>query len=527
MQLRPYQSTAIERLYTYFDRDGGNPLIVIPTGGGKSLVIAEFIRRALIDYPGTRVLVLTHVKELIEQNYREMIGLWRDCPAGIYSASVGRRDLHAPVLFAGIQSIHKKALQLGRCDLVLVDEAHLIPRSGSTMYGRFLAELSQVNPYAKVVGFTATPYRLGQGLLTEGNNAVFNDIAFEVSVRELIDNGWLSPLITRPIDANIDTSAVAVRGGEFVAGELERAADAVTEAAVAEIVRHGQDRRGWLAFCAGVDHANHVAEAIRAHGISAETVTGATPKAERERLIEAFKSQRIRCLTNANVLTTGFNARHVDLLAMLRPTQSTGLYIQMAGRGTRLCDGKTDCLVLDFAGNIDRHGPIDAVKPRRPGRGGGDAPVKYCPPEDQGGCGHLNFAGARYCVRCDYEFQPPDVQIEAEATTAPILSTGLPAGPQWLNVNDVRYHRHEKPGKPPSLRVVYQCGLAWHSEWVCVEHDGYARSKAVQWWQKRAPAAPVPNTVAEALGMTEALAVPRAIAVRPAGQYIEIVGAKL
>ena len=164
IQLRPYQSAAIEAIYGYFSRQSGNPLIVLPTGTGKSVCIAAFMKRAIGDWSDTRILIVTHVKELIAQNYGELIRLWPGAPAGIYSAGLNKRDLHAQILFAGIQSIHKRAYDIQRCDLALIDEAHLIPRTSNTMYRRFLGELATINPHLKVIGFTATPYRLDSGI---------------------------------------------------------------------------------------------------------------------------------------------------------------------------------------------------------------------------------------------------------------------------------------------------------------------------------------------------------------------------
>ncbi len=337
LTLRPYQRQAIDAIYGYFAENAGHPLVVIPTAGGKSLVMAAFIEGVLRAWPDQRILVVTHVRELIAQNHAELIGLWPGAPAGIFSAGLGRRDLRARILFAGIQSIHRRAWEVQQCDLVLIDEAHLIPGSSDTMYRRFLDTLGRINPQLKVIGFTATPYRLDSGMLHEGKGALFTDIAFEVSVRQLIDDGWLCPLVSKAAETRLDVTGVATRGGEFVPGQLQAAVDLpeITEAAIDEMVRLGAERRSWLAFCAGVEHATHVAEAIRARGFSAATIFGDTPKPERDRIIAAFKRGEIRALASMGVLTTGFNAPGVDLIAMLRPTKSTGLYVQMAGRASR------------------------------------------------------------------------------------------------------------------------------------------------------------------------------------------------
>lgn len=520
LTLRPYQRAAIDAIYAYFAEKCGHPLITIPTAGGKSLVMASFIREVLEQWPDQRILIVTHVRELIAQNHAELMRLWPDASAGIYSAGLGRRDLGARILFAGIQSIHRKAYDVQQCNLVLVDEVHLVPRTSDTMYRRFLDDLATINPYLKIIGFTATPYRLDSGLLHRGEDALFTDIAFEVSVRELIDEGWLCPLVTKSTAAQLDVKGVGTRGGEFIAGQLQAAVDRaeVTAAAVDEIVAYGKDRRSWLAFCTGVDHAGHVAQAIRERGFSCATVFGDTPKAERDRTIAAFKRREIRALASMGVLTTGFNAPAVDLIAMLRPTKSTGLYVQMAGRGTRVAAGKSDCLVLDFAGNVARHGPIDAVNPREPGKGDGEAPVKTCPD-----CQTILPAATATCPHCGHVFPAPEVKIEATATTLQILTTGKP---QWLPVAEVAYARHEKPGRPASLRVDYRCGLVRHREWICIEHTGFARQKAVAWWRRRAPEMPVPLTVDDALAQADRLMVPAEIAVRPSGRFTEVVGAR-
>jgi len=516
--LRPYQRAAIDGIYRYFERASGCPLVVIPTAGGKSLVMAWFIREVMETWPDQRILVLTHVRELIAQNFAELVSLWPLAPAGIYSAGLGQRDIDARILFAGIQSVHKRAHAIGQADLVLVDEAHLIPRRSGTMYRRFLGELNRLNPHMKIIGLTATPYRLGSGLLHKGKDALFDAIAYEVPVRNLVSQGYLAPLIAKQTDTRLDVTGVGSRGGEFIAGQLEAAVDkqAITRAAVDEIVALGKERRSWLAFCSGVSHARHVRDAIRERGFSCECIFGDTPKAERDDIVERFKQGEIRALASMGVLTTGFNAPAVDLIAMLRPTKSTGLYVQIAGRGTRLAPGKENCLVLDFAGNVARHGPIDAVNPKTPGKGDGEAPIKVCPE-----CQTINYAGVRHCMECDFEFPAPQIRIESHASTLAIMTSGQP---QWIKVTGMSCHRHEKPGKPPSLRVEYQCGMVRHREWVCLEHTGYARQKAVQWWLRCAPSSPVPATIAQALERVHELRVPTRIRVRAAGRFTEITG---
>jgi len=528
LALRPYQREAIDALYSWFNDNDGNPLVVIPPGAGKSLVIATFIREALEAWPDTRVLVLTHVKELISQNFQELLGFWPDAPAGIQSAGLGKRDLHSRILFAGIQSIHKHAVTLQRVDLVLVDEAHLIPRNADTMYGRFLDQLRQINPYIKIVGFTATPYRLDSGMLHKGEGAVFSDVAYDAGIRDVIEQGYLTQPITQDALARINTDGIGTRGGEFIAGQLARAASdpEAVEAIAGEIVEAGRDRKGWIVFGCGVEHCTMLRDALRDRGVTCEAIYGKAAAADRDSIIAAFKRQEIQALVSVAVLTTGFNARHVDLIAIARPTKSVGLYIQMVGRGTRLSPGKTDCLVLDFGGNAQRHGPIDAPRVKAPGTGDADMPEKQCKDRVIGGfqitgCDAFNLIAAGKCISCGQPFAR-ESKVDLTASAAAILTTHIK--PEWLPVTDVMYRRHEKPGKPPSLCVTYLTGFNAHREWSCFEHTGPARMRAVQWWQKRAPATRVPNTVAEAMDNLTALRKPTQILVRKAGKYTEIVG---
>ena len=523
LELRPYQQSAITAIYNYFEDHHGNPLVVIPTAGGKSLVMASFIDGVLKAWPDQRILIVTHVRELIAQNHAEMLGLWPEAPAGIYSAGLGRRDVEARILFAGIQSIHRRPAEIGHCDLILIDEAHLIPGKENTMYRRFLDRMKRINPKVKVIGLTATPYRLDSGMLHEGENALFSDIAYEVSVRDLIADGYLSPLVSKQPDTTLDVTGVGSRGGEFIASDLQKAVDkdVITSAAVEEIIAYGKDRKSWLAFCSGISHATHVAEEFRRRGISCATIFGDTPKDERDRIIADFKAGKIRALASMGVLTTGFNAPAVDLVAMLRPTKSAGLYVQMAGRGTRLAPGKQDCLVLDFAGNVKRHGPIDLVKPKRPGSGDGEAPVKVCPD-----CDSIVAAAALECPDCGFIFPARQVKVAPTASTLAVLSSAKSRRPEWLQVSDISYQRHNKPGGRPSLKVTYQCGLSWHSEWICLEHTGYPRTKAEIWWRERAPGIPVPRSVDAALALTNRLRRPSHISVRPSGNYTEITRAR-
>jgi len=524
IQLRPYQSEAIDATLKYFAEEEGNPLIVLPTGTGKSVVIAEFCRRILGQWPDTKILVVTHVRELIRQNHEELKALWSDAPAGINSAGLKKREYDPPIVFCGIQSVYNKASRFTKVDLVLVDEAHLIPRKTNTMYQKFLNNLKLMNPHVRVIGLTATPYRLDTGLLHSGKDALFDAISYEAELKDMVKGGYLTKLVSKQPKTKLDVRNVSVRGGEFVAGELQRAVDRkdVNEAAVQEILSYGADRQSWLIFCSGVSHATHIAELITKRGISCATIFGETPAAERDQIVADFKARKIRAIASMGVLTTGFNAPAVDLLALLRPTQSTGLYIQIMGRGMRNAPGKENCLVLDFAGNIARHGPVDKVNPKKPRKtdGEGVAPVKECPE-----CNSIVFAGSAECPDCGYVWPPKEPEIDATASTLPVMSESLPV--KWVPVNSVAYRQHVKPGSPNSMRVEYRSGLTVYREWVCFDHKGYPRDKAVKWWAQRMTGPGIlPRNTEEAIKESSKLVKPVEIRVQNNGKYTEIVAFK-
>jgi DNA repair protein RadD len=523
--LRPYQRASLDALYVYWAQGRGNALIVLPTGAGKSLVLAALCQEILRDYPTLRIAIVTHVRELISQNFIELLRLWPAAPAGIYSAGIGRRDARSKILFCGIQSVWKRTREIGAIDLLLVDEAHLIPRAETTTYRKFIERLRELTPDMRIVGLTATAFRLDSGRLDRGDDKVFDDIVYEANVRDLIKQGYLSPLISKATAQQLDVTGVGKRGGEYIPGQLEAAVDtdAICQAAAQEMARFGAERKAWLAFCAGINHAQHMRDAIRATGFTCETVTGETPKAERDRIINAFRNGQICCLTSVGVLGTGFNVPAVDLIALLRPTQSAGLFLQQVGRGLRKAQGKSDCLVLDFAGNTRRHGPIDTITAASADKAKGDGEAKVmakeCPE-----CHSLVHLCVMLCPDCGHEWmrdEKPKHEAVADATTS-ILSTGQP---QWLAVDAVRYYRHEKPGSPPSLRAEYWCGMVTHRQWLCFEHQGFARQKAENWWLRAAGnLIAIPATVDEALARVNELRTPTEIQVRPNGRFFDIVG---
>jgi len=540
ISLRPYQSAAVEAVYRHLRQHDDNPVVVLPTGAGKTATLATICNDVVRKWNG-RALVLAHVKELLEQTAGTLRRMAPGLDVGVYSAGLGRRDTQHPVIVAGIQSIYRRAAELDAFDIALIDESHMIPPEGDGMYRQFLADAKVINPHLRVIGLTATPFRMSSGMICRPDHFL-NRICYEVGVKELIRDGYLCPLRTKAGIVRADTSTLHVRGGEFVAAEAESLMDqeALVGAACAEIVQQTRDRQSVLIFAAGIQHGMHIVETLkREHGLECGFVTGDTPAGERDRLIARFRRQNgkdlfadnrpLKYLCNVNVLTTGFDAPNVDCVAMLRPTMSPGLYYQMVGRGFRLCEGKSDCLVLDFGGNVLRHGPVDDLRVEEPGKGNGEAPAKECPE-----CCALIHAAYAVCPECGYQFPPPERQKhEAKASTEGVLS-GQETVTEYP-VHEVRYAVHYKKDAPPdhprTMRVEYRIGWQKYvSEWICVEHTGYARAKAEGWWSQRS-GDPMPGNADEAVALADGGGLARPLAVqvrRVAGDpYDRIVGYSL
>lgn len=531
---RDYQEFAVQGIFDYFSSHPvGNPLIAMPTGTGKSPVIAWFMERALKWYPNTRILVLTHVKELIEQNFKTFKRVWPNSPAGIYSSGLKKKESHLPITFAGIASIFRRSQLFGHIDLIIIDEAHLVSDSDSAMYMEFIMKMKVINPSIRIIGLTATTWRTGMGSLTNGR--IFNDIAVDLTTVEcfnwFIAQGWLKPLVPRPMNTEFDIGRVSTSNtGEYNLGELQDAVDKqpINEAAITEIMHYGSNRQAWLIFASGVDHAIHLGQILDSRGVRNTVVHSRMADTDRDKAIDGFKTGIYQAIVNNGILTTGFDHPAIDLIAMLRPTKSSSLWVQMLGRGTRPCATAADCLVLDFARNTPRLGPInDPVLPKQRGQGGGGgmAPVKVCP-----GCGNYIHASLTICNYCGTEI-PRELKISDEAGTQALIkknSDNSPPVPQKIletfNVTKVTYGCHKKIGKPDSLKVTYYTTNKYQrfEEWVCPEHLKI-RGRASQWWRARSNS-PLPDTTAEALECVEELSIPETITVRMDSNWKEVVG---
>lgn len=533
MKPRDYQEFAINSIFKYFADGGiGNPLVLMPTGTGKSIVIGEFVKRTLLQWPHSRLMMLTHVKELIAQNMDKLIKVWPLAPVGIYSAGLGKKDAFYPVTFGGISSVAKAKNMhaFGKIDLLLIDEAHLVSPNDAAQYNRIIKTFKKMNPNLKVIGFTATDFRLGHGRLTE-NDHLFTDVCVNMTTLEgfnwFIEQGYLVPLVPKKPRLQIDISQVHMRGGEYVENEAQAAMDKheITRAAIDEMLEYGAERKRWLIFAQGVNHAEHVHQMLIERGANATYVHSKMTKERRDNAIEGFKAGYYDIIVNNGILTTGFDCPEVDLIGVLRLTQSPGLWVQILGRGTRpvYAEGhdlntkegrlsaiansiKKNCLVLDFAGNTKRLGPINnPVIPRFKGSGGGgEAPVKVCDV-----CMCYNHASVRYCKECGNEFIAA-VKIQQYAGTENLIADNevKQLESTIFNVDKITYKLHKnRSGLNNSLKVSYYCGLRRFAEYICLEHTGYPLVKARNWWRDASTQAqkPAPITVEAALAQVDFL----------------------
>ena len=482
MTLRTYQTEAVDAAYDAW-ADGENALVVLPTGSGKTHVIAQVAKDAVEQKE--RVLVVAHVKELLHQSMEKLKTAAPDLDVGIYSAGIGRRDTEQPVIICGIQSVFDKAALLGHRDTVIIDEVHRVPREETSRYQTLLSGLRATNAGVKVLGLTATPYRMDAGYIY-GKDQIFSRTCYEASIVDLMEQGHLSRISNKAgaKDALPNLKGIRTRAGDFDQDELSKRVndEKTVTAMVADVLVKSKDRKSILVFGVDIAHCGMIRRLIAEAGEVVDLVTGDTPSHERVAILDGFKKGEIRFLVNCQVLTEGFDAPGVDCVVLGRPTQSAGLYYQMVGRGFRLAPGKADCLILDYGFNVVTHGPVNAIEVKAPGTGTGPTEnAKECPE-----CKTLVAAGVMECPDCQHRFPPRERAMPA-ATPDQISQIIAPDGLDWRKVIDVKYFAHTKrgaaPGHPRSLRIdMYWAINDKASLFIHVEHRGLSRQSAKSWW---------------------------------------------
>jgi DNA repair protein RadD len=511
IKLRHYQAESTPAVLKYWIKNpSGHPVVAIPTAGGKTFCIADLIQNLMGKH---KILVLSHVKEILEQNHASL-ETYLGVKVGLYSAMLGRRDIKN-ITVAGIQSVYSKASLFKGYDIVIVDEAHLVNADEGTRYEKFFSELGEHNR----VGFTATPYRLGQGYIY-GNtdDTLFDKVVCDWTLTEkfnqLIEEGFLCKLTTKRTTLEMDTEGIKLIGGDFSDKDLSERFDRelVTNQAILEILAAGKNRKKWLIFAIDIKHAEHIAETLIRNGIPTAPVHSKMSDIgyNRNDTIQGFRDGKYRCIVNVNILTTGFDYPSIDLIACLRPTSSPVLHVQSLGRGSRISPDKDDCLVLDFAGNTARIGPINnpLVKIKGKAKEGGEPITKTCPE-----CESILAPAVRVCPDCGFKF-PFQHGLSAQAANNDVIEDGKA---HWIGVHDVEYTVNANFGSPSSVKVIYKCGNKQVSEFICVEHKGFAKHKADHWVKYRG-GVPCANA-SELISQAKSLLVPSKILVQKKGRY--------
>ena len=409
MKLRYYQRDAIDSLHHWFKTKPTNEhaLIALPTAAGKTIIFSHFIKEVLAKEPNARFIVMAHRKELVSQAESKLKMVWPDAPVGVLAAGMKRFQHDAQVLVASRDTLAspKRLAKVGKFDYMIIDEAHNVPPTSHTRYQKIITELSARGDM-KVMGCTATPYRMGQGYIY-GNRKdhFFKGLAYSVSIPELIKEGYLCRLSAYAVNdkAIIDAGSVSVKfkNGDFREKELEEVA--MVDETIIEVVSdwidnaYSKGRTATVFFCVSVLHAQKMTQYLIQYGIKAAVVTGETPNSERDEILADFESGKIHALCNVGVLTEGWDAPRTDCIALLRPTQSIGLYVQMCGRGMRIHEDKSNCLLLDYGENVARHGCLDEVTPEESIQG------RYHP-KVCSSCNAINLPSAKECLECGQVF---------------------------------------------------------------------------------------------------------------------------
>jgi DNA repair protein RadD len=392
LKLRYYQDDAVNAAINWVKSTKESCIIELPTGAGKSLVCAALANELHKISNGKHILCLVPSRELLQQNAEKL--RMTGSNVSLFSASVGETCLKNAMVIGTPVSVKNQIHRFGaKFCAVILDEAHKI----SPTVKSIIDSLLLVNPNLRVIGMTASPYRLSQGYIfaidangkmldeSQAKEPYFKRLVYRLDARELIEQGFLSNPVIGATNAHYDTSELTQnKMGNFDSATVDKAfigKGRLTSSIVADIVEKSQGRKGVMIFAATIQHAHEVMESLP-RGLS-QIVTGETPANERAEILQLFKSGAIKYLVNVAVLTTGFDAPNCDTIAILRATESVALLQQIIGRGLRICEGKSDCLVLDYAENIERHCPDgDVFNPEIKASGGGEVgvPVKAkCP----------------------------------------------------------------------------------------------------------------------------------------------------
>ena len=503
MTLRPYQLDALALTLKSL-QDGNNPVISAPTGSGKSAIIA-----ALVDRFRERdgyTLMVTHNRELVQQNASALERFYGADGLGIYCAGLNSHVIGKHTTYASIQSIYRNLNKLPPPDAIIIDEAHWVSpkESDGKMYNTLLKRF----PDARRIGLSATPYRLSGGLIYSGDDPWFNDLAVDIPVQDLVDQGYLAPLKGLRAQVQLNLKGIHKTNGDYDTAEVdERMTDAWVAEVLKTIKRLASDRKSILLFAPTVRTAKLFAFMANKIGITAEYVHGGDD--DRADRLDRWKAGEFTMMANCKVLTTGFDRPDLECIVDTAPTQSIGLHRQKLGRGARVAEGKTDCLVLDVAGNLARHGGIAAK-------------VQIFEERSDGTIQAAKEAPKKTIIT------PRTIKTSTAVSDVDPMSGSTSIWGMDVQVLTSKYitKRSSKSDKN-MLMALYTCLTPAKTtvnitDFVLVEHEGYARKRAENWFRNRGHRQSIPRSADAAKYLTYSLPTPRSIRVRRRGEYYDI-----
>lgn len=523
MQLRDYQKTCLQEAIEAWQRDPNkNYIIDACVSAGKSHMLAAFIKGLIDANPGFTCLMLVPNKELVKQNYDKLVGYLGEELVGICSASAGDKATDKPIIVGTVGTVIGRIYDMPVFHTTHVDEVHLVNNADKGQYRALLDICKKRNPEHITFGWTGTPYR-GNGInLTSGKAPLFHEIASSITLRDMLDAGWICPLVNVN-STHIEVSSKGMRktGQDFNLADIDAAFDdEVTQQCVEQMIPAMQDRRSVMVFCSTIPHAERTAEMLKKAGqkvgIVHSKMTG-----DRDRVIKDFKQFRTKWLVNVCVLTTGFDHPAVDGIVFMRNTSSPVLYVQIAGRGMRRYDdgignlfpghtNKIDCKWLDFTDTTSRLGPVDQVKGRDmiPKNRKAVQPVKSCPM-----CGLEVASGVRTC-ECGHTFQFEN-KLGSEANGSAVLSTDVDM------VTGFSVLKHVSQKGNIGVKVVFKNGSKTVGTFY-MNDSAWGTRQIRELWGKLGGTDKAPINCSEFMARQHELVVPAAITLDRSKQFPEL-----
>jgi len=518
---RQYQTDCVDAWVEDLKDIKNNPLVAVPTGAGKTVILCKTLIKWFDYRPDSNVLILSHTSDIVQQDYDAMSEFFPEFGMGIYSASLKTKETNK-ITIGTVGSIYNSRDLFTGVDLCIVDEAHAINHKDKGMYRKIFNNIG-----CQVAGMSATIFRTNHGYIFEGEDALFNKVSYDLTsvynFNKLVKDGYLTELISKATDTELDSSGIAKVGGDYNLKQLaaKHDRDYITKLIVEETIKYGKNYKKWLIFAIDIKHANHIYEELVKNGIEAEELH-TYMDGDRQEVTNNFKYGSTRALVSVGMVTTGFDSPNIDLIAIMRPTISPVLHVQMVGRGLRVSPGKKHCLVLDFAGNTEKLGPINNPLVKSKNVSGSKKKnddkkdlvlAKKCPK-----CKCYAHPVARFCKICGHEYKFK-TNLRNRASKADIVQKEKK---DWYDVDDVVYNIHHKAGSFDSLKVSYICGSQVFTEWVCLNHpfDSFTKRKANKWIKRRSTFLNNPTTE-EAYANVDKIAKPSQIKIKR-DRYISV-----